>query len=239
MVNQSRPSGPAPLSSTVRMWGCCSRAARRISRWNRSRPSVGARPGWRTLSATGRSWRRSWASQTVAIPPRPMARSSRYRPASAWRRPSGSPRRVPPELRVATDMRAVIKAPGPGGAMSGEDLRCLSAADESERLLSARAVDIEKGALRAEPLRLPERLEVGALLAHDRLGAGHPGRRHGSEGDRISGNGNRPGEPVARGAAGGLSLRGKLQRRRGTVDYGRAGKVLQPPRRSHQVGGSR
>src|SRR6476619_1290551 len=43
-----------------------------------------------------------------------MARSNRYRPASAWRKPSGSPRRVAPEFGVATDIRAGSKAPGPG-----------------------------------------------------------------------------------------------------------------------------
>ena len=44
MVNQSRPAA-SPESSTVRMWGCCSRAASRISRWKRSGPSVGGQLG--------------------------------------------------------------------------------------------------------------------------------------------------------------------------------------------------
>ena len=44
MVNQSRPPA-SPESSTVRMWGCWSRAAIRISRWNRSGPSEAAELG--------------------------------------------------------------------------------------------------------------------------------------------------------------------------------------------------
>ena len=52
MVNQSWPAA-SPESWTVRMWGCWSRAAKRISRWKRSGPSVAASSGRSTLSATG------------------------------------------------------------------------------------------------------------------------------------------------------------------------------------------
>ena len=44
MVNQSRPAA-SPESWTVRMWGCCSRAASRISRWKRSGPRRGGELG--------------------------------------------------------------------------------------------------------------------------------------------------------------------------------------------------
>src|SRR4051794_18583617 len=86
MVNQSRPP-TSPESSTVRMCGCWSRAARRISRWNRSVPSEAASSGWRTLSATGRSCLRSRARKTVAMPPRPSSRSNSYRSRSPSRSP--------------------------------------------------------------------------------------------------------------------------------------------------------
>ena len=70
------PGRPRRSRGPCRMWGCCSRAASRISRWKRSGPSEADSSGWSTLSATGRSCFRSWARKTVAMPPRPSSRSS-------------------------------------------------------------------------------------------------------------------------------------------------------------------
>ena len=57
MVNQSGaycpPGGCPPSRSTVRMCGCCRRAASRISRWNRSGPRVGGELGMEHLERDG------------------------------------------------------------------------------------------------------------------------------------------------------------------------------------------
>ena len=72
-----QPAAASPESCTGRMWGCCRRAAILISWRNRSGPSEANSSPRSTLRATGRSCRRSCASHTVAIPPRPSSRSMR------------------------------------------------------------------------------------------------------------------------------------------------------------------
>jgi len=62
----------------------------RISRMNRSAVRAEAMSGRKTFRAMGRSSFRSWANQTVAIPPRPSTRSSRKRPCTAARNRAAS-----------------------------------------------------------------------------------------------------------------------------------------------------
>src|SRR5439155_7437832 len=73
------------------MWGCCSLAARRISRSNRSALTPAAISGGSTFTTTWRPSRTSSARNTRLMPPPPSSLSIRYAvPRADWRRSRSS-----------------------------------------------------------------------------------------------------------------------------------------------------
>src|SRR5918994_6650074 len=96
------PGHRANLSKAATMFGYMRRAAARAPRWNRStKPRTRSDAGARSLIATMRPSRRSWASYTSAILPRlTSSRNSQSRRERPWCRPPndctpGNGRRCP------------------------------------------------------------------------------------------------------------------------------------------------
>jgi hypothetical protein len=105
MAMYGRPPSASPTSWTGATCGWSRPAAARASTTKRARDAASAaspQSSRRNLSATGRSRRSSWASHTVAMPPAPSRRTSRY-----------GPTRVP----------ASNAAPGPGPRAGGASAR--------------------------------------------------------------------------------------------------------------------